>query len=75
MLVYSVVSRKTFDILEDMRRKIDDSKKGTNIPLVVVGNKCDLAHMRQVTRDEGENIGICLMLISITFAYTYVGLN
>lgn len=56
MLVYSVVSRKTFDILEDMRRKIDEAKKGTNIPLVIIGNKCDLAHMRQVTRDEGQRL-------------------
>ncbi|KAJ8314636.1 hypothetical protein KUTeg_006786 [Tegillarca granosa] len=40
MLVYSVVSRKTFDILEDMRRKIDEAKKGTNIPLVIVEFAC-----------------------------------
>lgn len=53
MLVYSVISRKSFDILQELRQKIEDAKKGTNIPIIVVGNKSDMAHVRQVTRDEG----------------------
>lgn len=54
MLVYTVISRKSFDALIDLRKKIDEMKKGTTVPIIVVGNKCDLAHMRQVTREEGN---------------------
>lgn len=53
MLVYTVVSRKSFDSLYELKKKIDDIKKGSTVPIIVVGNKCDLAHMRQVTREEG----------------------
>ncbi|KAL5009775.1 hypothetical protein ScPMuIL_012080 [Solemya velum] len=54
MLVYSVISRKSFDILQELRQKIEDAKKGTNIPIIVVGNKSDMAHVRQVTKDEAQ---------------------
>lgn len=53
MMVYTVVSRKSFDALWEVKSKIDDAKKGGTLPIIVVGNKCDLAHMRQVTREEG----------------------
>lgn len=56
MLVYTVVSRKSFDALMKIRKKIDEMKKGASVPIIVVGNKCDLAHMRQVTREEGQQL-------------------
>ncbi|XP_063402373.1 ras-related and estrogen-regulated growth inhibitor-like [Mytilus trossulus] len=56
MLVYTVVSRKSFDSLYELKKKIDDIKKGSTVPIIVVGNKCDLAHMRQVTREEGQQM-------------------
>lgn len=52
--MYSVVSRDTFDVIQDIRRRIDDCRKGASIPMVLLGNKCDLAHMRKVTQEEGE---------------------
>lgn len=54
MLVYSVVSRKSFDALQEVKRRIEDAKKGSPAPILMVGNKCDLAHMRQVTKEEGR---------------------
>ncbi|XP_041372505.1 ras-related and estrogen-regulated growth inhibitor-like [Gigantopelta aegis] len=53
MLVYSVTSRKSFDILQDIYKKIEEAKKAGHAPLIVVGNKCDLTHVRQITQDEG----------------------
>ncbi|XP_046584397.1 ras-related and estrogen-regulated growth inhibitor-like [Haliotis rubra] len=56
MLVYSVTSRKSYDILQDVRRKIEEAKKAAHAPVIVVGNKADLAHVRQVTQDEGQKL-------------------
>ena len=56
MLVFSVVNRKSFDVLPEVRRKIEEAKKGGGVPIMVVGNKSDLTHMRQITRDEGKCI-------------------
>ncbi|KAK3593844.1 hypothetical protein CHS0354_011445 [Potamilus streckersoni] len=53
MLVYSVVCRKTFEVLRDLHKKIEEFRRGTTVPIVIVGNKSDLAHMRQVTQVEG----------------------
>lgn len=54
MLVYSVTSRTSFDILLEIRRKIEDVKKVAHVPVIVVGNKADMAHVRQVTQDQGK---------------------
>ncbi|CAI9740090.1 ras-related and estrogen-regulated growth inhibitor-like [Octopus vulgaris] len=58
MLVYSVTSRTSFDIILDIRRKIEDVKKAAHVPVIVVGNKADMAHVRQVTHDEGRLLAI-----------------
>nr|XP_034334324.1 ras-related and estrogen-regulated growth inhibitor [Crassostrea gigas] len=56
LIVYSVVSRDTFDVIQDIRRRIDDCRKGASIPMVLLGNKCDLAHMRKVPQEEGQRL-------------------
>ncbi|CAL1531926.1 unnamed protein product [Lymnaea stagnalis] len=56
VLVYSVTSRKTFDVLAELRRKVEDMKKTNHVPVILVGNKADLAHVRQVTQDEGARL-------------------
>ncbi|CAE1321158.1 unnamed protein product [Acanthosepion pharaonis] len=58
MLVYSVTSRTSFDILLEIRRKIEDVKKVAHVPVIVVGNKADMAHVRQVTQDQGRLLAI-----------------
>lgn len=57
MLVYSVTSRKSFDVVQELRRKIDEVKKANQVPVIIVGNKADMAHVRQVTYDEGKYRG------------------
>ncbi|XP_012934692.1 ras-related and estrogen-regulated growth inhibitor [Aplysia californica] len=56
LLVYSVTSRQTFDVLADVRRRVEDMKKVSHVPVILVGNKADLAHVRQVTQDEGARL-------------------
>ena len=56
MLVYSVTSRVSFNVLGELRRKVEEAKRAAHVPVIVVGNKADLAHYREVTQDEGKNI-------------------
>ncbi|KJE95673.1 ras-like protein 2 [Capsaspora owczarzaki ATCC 30864] len=53
LVVYSVTSRSSFDsacLMRDFILRIRDTDE---IPVVLVGNKCDLASDREVTREEG----------------------
>ena len=53
--MYSVVCRKSFELLQEVNKTVDEHRRaGTSVPVVVIGNKSDLAHMRQVTHDEGK---------------------
>ncbi|KAF8185626.1 ras family-domain-containing protein [Mycena galopus ATCC 62051] len=52
LLVYSIASRATFDILEPFRR-IVKCIKGEDGILILVGNKCDLEVRREVSQEEG----------------------
>lgn len=54
VLVYSMISRKSFQLLQEVQKRVEEFRKGASIPIVVIGNKADLAHMRQVTREEGQ---------------------
>lgn len=50
-LIYSVDSRKSLDSLQDLYRDIVRLRRSPNVPIVLVGNKCD------VTEEERE-VGI-----------------
>ena len=55
ILVYSINSRKSFDLLPVIRQKIVEYKGEEDIPLVIVGNKQDLAGVqRSVPTEEGQ---------------------
>ncbi|KAH3737861.1 hypothetical protein DPMN_044459 [Dreissena polymorpha] len=55
VLVYSVVFRKSFELLKEVQKRVEDYRKGAaSVPIVILANKADLAHMRQVTREEGQ---------------------
>ena len=61
LLVYSVTSRRSFESVDEFREQIirskgdDDEEAG--IPIVLIGNKCDLNGDREVRREEGEEKG------------------
>ncbi|GAA5826780.1 hypothetical protein JCM3770_003987 [Rhodotorula araucariae] len=53
ILVYSVSSRSSFEMCSIIREKILNYTGRDSVPMVLVGNKSDLAVQRQVTREEG----------------------
>lgn len=53
LLVYSITSRSTYDRIERFRDQIFRVKDVDNVPLMLVGNKCDKVTEREVTREEG----------------------
>lgn len=45
-------------LLQEVQKKVEDFRKGASVPIVVIANKSDLAHMRQVTHDEGRSLSV-----------------
>ena len=56
LLVYSITSRSTFDEIPLFRDKILRANDEENVPIVIVGNKCDLEDQRQVSKEEGMQL-------------------
>ena len=52
VLVYSIASRATFDRLETFRQSMLRVKRSEPV-FMLVGNKCDKAYEREVSREEG----------------------
>ncbi|KAK0410654.1 hypothetical protein QR680_005257 [Steinernema hermaphroditum] len=51
VVVYSITSQQTFHDIKSMR---DQIVRGTeHVPILLVGNKCDLQHQRQVRHEDG----------------------
>jgi small GTP-binding protein len=58
ILVYSVISRSSFDMVRNLKRLIHDVKGDENIPFILVGNKRDLLEQRQVPTVSGEQLAL-----------------
>jgi len=56
LLVYSITSKKAFQEISDLRRKILLIKDKKKVPMVLVANKCDLEAEREVSKGEGEQL-------------------
>jgi len=56
VLVYSIDSTKSFEIVRIIYDKIMDMVGNPNVPVVLVGNKSDLHAEREVSREEGEKL-------------------
>ena len=57
ILVYSITSQATFNDLVDIKDHIVRVKDtGDNVPMVLVGNKCDLEDERVVGREVGQKL-------------------
>lgn len=53
LLVYSIASRQSFELIEVIRDKILNSIGTDQMPIVLIGNKLDLNYQRQVEFSEG----------------------
>lgn len=56
ILVYNIISRPTFDEVSVLHDKILRTKDQDKVPMVLVGNKCDLKDERQVEYTEGAEL-------------------
>jgi len=56
VLVYSITSRNSFNMIQVVYDKIVDFCGVTKIPCVIVGSKCDLSIQRQVDSKDGETL-------------------
>ncbi|XP_028175390.1 ras-related protein Rap1 [Ostrinia nubilalis] len=56
VLVYSITAQSTFNDLQDLREQILRVKDKDDVPMVLVGNKCDLEAERVVGKDQGGNL-------------------
>ncbi|KAK3096113.1 hypothetical protein FSP39_023381 [Pinctada imbricata] len=53
-IVYSITSLQTFQDIKTMKEQIIRVKGIENIPMILVGNKADLEHQREVPTSEGQ---------------------
>merc|ERR1712002_730993 len=56
LLVYSITAQSTFNDLQDLREQILRVKDTDDVPMILVGNKCDLEDERVVGKDQGQNM-------------------
>ena len=55
LLVYSILDRPSLDYIKRTKRHISELRNGAlPFPCVLLGNKADMVHLRQVTTDEGN---------------------
>lgn len=55
-LVYSITAQSTFNDLQDLREQILLVKDTEDVPMILVGNKCDLEDERVVGKEQGQNL-------------------
>lgn len=56
VLVYSITSAKSFDVIKSIHEKLLDITGKTHVPVVLVGNKTDLHLERIVSTEEGRKL-------------------
>eukprot|EP01121_Diplochlamys_sp_Union-15-3_P007378 TRINITY_DN1870_c0_g1_i5.p1 TRINITY_DN1870_c0_g1~~TRINITY_DN1870_c0_g1_i5.p1 ORF type:complete len:192 (-),score=34.00 TRINITY_DN1870_c0_g1_i5:105-680(-) len=54
VLAYSIIAQSTFNDLPEMKDQILRVKDTDSVPMVLVGNKCDLSDQRVITTEQGE---------------------
>ena len=56
ILAYSITSPSSLNDLIDLREHLIRVKDNDNIPIVLVGNKCDLEDERAVGKEQGQKL-------------------
>jgi GTPase KRas protein len=54
--MYDITSRQTFEELRSICAKVLEVQEEADVPMVIVGNKCDLDSKRQVETAEGQQM-------------------
>ena len=56
ILVYAIVSRGSFEEITSFKEQITRVKDKDKVPMVLIGNKCDLDQHRQIQTNEGQDL-------------------
>lgn len=56
VLVYSITAQATFNDLMELHDQIVRVKDTPEVPMILVGNKCDLEDERVVSKDQGQQL-------------------
>ncbi|KAM4748251.1 ras-related and estrogen-regulated growth inhibitor isoform 2-T2 [Rhinophrynus dorsalis] len=56
VIVYDITDRGSFEEVLPFKNLLDEIKKPKNVTFILVGNKADLDHSRQVSTEEGEKL-------------------
>lgn len=56
VLVYSITAQATFNDLMELHEQIVRVKDTPDVPMILVGNKCDLEDERVVSKDQGQHL-------------------
>lgn len=59
VLVYSITSQKSFEVIQIIYEKLLDVMGKAYVPVVLVGNKTDLHQERAVSTEEGRKLAEC----------------
>jgi len=60
ILVYSITSRRSFEQVSTFHQQITRVQDSDTLPMIVVGNKCDLENRREVSVEEGREFAKCI---------------
>eukprot|EP01111_Echinosteliopsis_oligospora_P016241 TRINITY_DN6661_c0_g1_i1.p1 TRINITY_DN6661_c0_g1~~TRINITY_DN6661_c0_g1_i1.p1 ORF type:complete len:215 (+),score=39.48 TRINITY_DN6661_c0_g1_i1:110-754(+) len=58
ILVFSIVSKNSFLRIKEIRDKITWTKDSEEVPILILGNKADLASKREVTTQEARDLAM-----------------
>ncbi|XP_069806426.1 ras-related and estrogen-regulated growth inhibitor-like protein [Dendropsophus ebraccatus] len=76
ILVYSICDRDSFNVVRQQLQRIRQIKKrNSSAPIIIVGNKRDLQHRREISSEEGRLLAIAsdCDFFEISAAETYHG--
>ncbi|KAL4617056.1 GTP-binding protein GEM-like [Arapaima gigas] len=54
LIVYSITDRESFERASELRVQLRRARQSEDIPIILVGNKCDLVRCREVSLNEGR---------------------
>ncbi|KAM9307560.1 GTP-binding protein GEM [Gastrophryne carolinensis] len=67
LIVYSITDRASFEKASELRIQLRRARQKENIPIILVGNKCDLVRCREVSIAEGR---ACAVVFDCKFIET-----
>uniref|UniRef100_A0A2R5LJJ7 small monomeric GTPase n=1 Tax=Ornithodoros turicata TaxID=34597 RepID=A0A2R5LJJ7_9ACAR len=54
VICYAITDRRSFEMAAECRKQIERVRCSESVPMVLVGNKCDLENSREVSTEEGQ---------------------